>query len=116
MTAKKKAIAKSLVQSALSIAQTKEEAEKEGRSVDKALKEHVAKAKAKAPKAKAPKPETKPPEPEPKPETKAKATPSRLLYTIRLEPELIKRLQAEGEKRGVSHATVAREIISKALK
>ena len=35
----------------------------------------------------------------------------KLLYTIRLEPEFIAKLEAEGAKRGVKHAVVAREAI-----
>ena len=35
----------------------------------------------------------------------------KLLYTIRLEPEYIAKLEAEGAKRGVKHAVIAREAI-----
>jgi hypothetical protein len=34
-----------------------------------------------------------------------------VLYTIRLEPEYVAKLIAEGEKRGVKHAVVGREAI-----
>jgi outer membrane biosynthesis protein TonB len=78
------------------------------------------KAKAKAEPKPAPKPEAKP---APKPEAKAKKSPEpkvkpkpRLLYTIRLEPDLIDQLKKLGVKRGVTHAEVARGFIATSLK
>ena len=45
------------------------------------------------------------------PEPKKVESEGKLLYTIRLEPEYIAKIEAEGVKRGVKHAVVAREII-----
>ena len=41
-----------------------------------------------------------------------KATSCRALYTIRLEPDLIAKLEARGKKDGVSHAEIARRAIA----
>jgi uncharacterized protein (DUF4415 family) len=105
---KKSEIGKKLVESAKDIAKVQEEAKRNGKPVAEALNKHVEETKKARAKTKA--------KSEEKPETKAKSESSRLLYTIRLEKALIEKLHVEGEKRGMTHAAVARELITKGLK
>ena len=130
--ATKREVARVLVKSALEISKVKAEAEKNGLPVAPALEKRL-KARAEAAKRAVTKPEPKAAKPEPKPEPKAakpepkvakpepkaaKPEPTkkkRMVYSIRLEPEIIDKLYIEGVKKGVSHAAVAREILTKGV-
>jgi uncharacterized protein (DUF4415 family) len=110
----KREIAKVLVKSALEVSKVKAEAEKNGLPVAPALEKRL-KARAEAVKRADTKPEPKAAKPEPKQSSSSASAKKRMLYTIRLEPEIIDKLYIEGDKRGISHAAVAREILTKGV-